>query len=109
MDATPAMVDRALEQTRAAGLTYAAVPLPWWEQWAGWQEVRKTRFDWDGLCLNPDIEREGGGWPIDDEGNVLVCLLPVGHDAECGHSGLVPATVGGVPAIGLEGSGATPA
>jgi hypothetical protein len=70
-------IRQAVEQTVRIGSTYLAAPLPWWEIFlncgsiVGFGNVR-----WSDICQ--EIQ-EG-----DDSGDVVVCLLPSGHQTDHG-------------------------
>lgn len=81
MSFPPLMVDRSLVQMHKAGFIYAAVPLPVLTEWVMWATRNGTRFvAIEGLCCWPDLSGEP---TINDDGDVLLCLLPVNHDGPC--------------------------
>lgn len=90
------LVERALKQTVERGGTYAVVPVPWARAW--WDVTVLTGyncFPWFEHCgvHEPGQERVREQWDfdyaqIDGEGNFLICLLPPGHDGDCGYSWL---------------------
>lgn len=80
----------ALRQTFERGATYAVVPVPWWTRFcdrAGTADTAASGVPWGDLCMFPE---DGDGSPIenvDDEGNVILCLLPMHHDGPCARPG----------------------
>lgn len=93
------LVERALKQTVERGGTYAVVPVPWARCW--WDVIVLTGdngFAWYEHCgvheADDDASRVSQQWDfeyarIDGEGNFLICLLPPGHEGECGYSWLL--------------------
>lgn len=81
----PMQIDHALEQTRLAGCTYAAVPLPWLWLWLDYAVDRKgSRFQWWRVCMhNGDQGDVTDPRIIDDNGNVILCMRPRDHDGRC--------------------------
>lgn len=79
------LVSRALGQTFASGATYAAVPVPWWERFcarASLPDAEVSGVPWGTVC-----QCRSDNWHIDDEGNVILCLLPMHHEGDCGGPG----------------------
>ena len=87
---TTSMADhiaRALGQTFESGARYAAVPYPWWDSFCSRsaEEGDDSGVPWNDLCLinrtDPLGDNPGN---VDEEGNVILCLLPLRHDGACG-------------------------
>lgn len=84
----PLMIDRALDQTIRAGMTYAAVPHPWLWEWAVWTTQNGTRLALHNNCVHKS-EADFDLMPQID-GDVYLCLLPYGHAGDCGYAWLIP-------------------
>lgn len=80
----PAMVDRALKQTAEAGHTYASVPLPWLMDWLRLADIDGFTFPWFRHC-GGSAEWDLDSADMDDDGNVLLCLLPRDHEGDHGY------------------------
>jgi len=76
------------------GMIYAVVPQPWLEEWMHWVADRGGgRFQWWLCCgakgrnwyvSDTTKEYDYGKPPMDDEGNIILCLLEHGHEGDCG-------------------------
>lgn len=77
------MMVRAINQTVEMGSEYIAIPVPWWEQYAsfGWQ-YQSHAVNWAERCM-----WVGENPPMDETGDVILCLRPDGHRGECGGPG----------------------
>jgi hypothetical protein len=84
-------VDRSLAQTKKAGMTYASVPTPVFEEWANWCADNASGISWRTTCItaNSNARTQTIEVQLDDDGNVLLCLLDRGHAGQCGFVHLI--------------------
>jgi putative hemolysin len=88
----PMMTDRSLAQMMKAGMKYAAMPKPVFVEWCQWASVNGTRTADHSFCIGRSSEADD----VDsvevyesEDGDVYLCLLPGGHDGDCGFEHLV--------------------